>query len=285
MPRTGRVLLGACALFFLLPRPLLSQDVPRFYEENCSACHSIGGGAQSGPDLKGITSRVERPWLIRFMLDPEAVIHSGDPYALKILKEWDESVMPPTEGLTPELAEAILRYIEGESGAPDAAPAPTVTEAASTPERLSAGRALFVGTQRLSTGGPACIGCHRMSGLPGWNGGRLGPDLTEAHARLRGRAGAAAWLANPPTPVMKGLYRQVSMSSEEREALAAFFAVPPGEAPAAPRRRADLQFAGTGILGALLLAGVFAVVWRARFTGVREPFLDRAKRRVSGDQR
>lgn len=284
MPRTALVLLGALSLSLLLPRPCHSQDIARFYDENCSACHTIGAGAQSGPDLKGVTGRADRAWLIRFMLDPEAVIKSGDPYALKILKEWDDNVMPPTEGLTPELAEGILRYLDEQRGGPGTAP-PPVVDAVSTPARVDAGKRLFVGTQRLSAGGPACIGCHRANGLSGWSGGRLGPDLGEAHARLRGRAAAAAWLANPPTPIMKAVYRRAAIGADEREALASFFAVPPGDLPVSPSYRAVFQFAAAGVAGALLATMVFAAAWRTRFSGVRQPFLDRARRRLPGGRR
>ncbi len=290
MPRSVHVRTGALVLLgalLLPPDPSFAQDVVRFYEENCSACHTIGGGAQGGPDLAGVTGRVDRAWLIRFMVDPDAVVKSGDPYALKILRENDDSLMPATEGLTPDLAERLLRYIEQQSGAaPGAAPAVVQGEQPPSPEEVEAGRALFVGTTRLARGGPACLGCHHLSGVEGIDGGRLGPDLALTHTRLRGRAGVDAWLANPPTPVMKAVYRRASMDDAERHAFVALFAaVAERKASSAPRRLLDARLAATALGAAALATLAMGFVWRRRFRGVRQPYVDAARRRLPGDQR
>jgi mono/diheme cytochrome c family protein len=279
------LLLGVSVLLLSVPRPAASQDVALFYEENCSACHTIGGGPQGGPDLHGVTGRVDRQWLLRFMLDPEALVKSEDPYALKIVEEWNGDVMPATEGLTPELAGALLRYIEEQSGAPAASHDPSVAEEMATPEKVEAGRQIFVGARGLAEGGPGCVGCHRLEGLPGWNGGRLGPDLTAVRDRLRGSDGISTWLGNPPTPIMKAVYRRAAMTHEERDALASLFVASAGRPRTEPGGSPLLQFAGTGVAGALLAAGAIAFSWRRRFRGVRESFVDAARKRVHGDQR
>jgi hypothetical protein len=84
---------------------------------------------------------------------------------------------------------------------------------------------------------------------------------------------------------MKAVYRRAAIGADEREALASFFAVPPGDLPVSPSYRAGLEFAFTGVAGACLAAMVFAAAWRRRFSGVRQPFLDRARRRLPGGQR
>ncbi len=255
--------------------PLSAQDPATFFDENCAPCHTIGGGDQGGPDLKWVTQRHERQWLIRFVLDPEAMVASGDPRAADMVKHWDGAVMPSTPGLTPQLAEAILRFIEQKSNgattasAQDTAPVPVFTA-----DDVVRGRALFTGTARLAAGAPACITCHAAGeegGVAG--GGRLGVDLTQVSARLRGARGVANWLEAPPTQMMRALVRRSPLTPDENRALTAFFEEVRGRQPPPPRARAA-RFAGAGL--GLAVAGLVAIglIWRGRFRGVRRPLVD-----------
>lgn len=81
-----------------------------FASKNCSECHTIGGGIEIGPDLKGITKIREIQWLRRMILDPEEM-EITDPLAKKLYQEYEEVGMP-TEELTEEELEAIIKYIE-----------------------------------------------------------------------------------------------------------------------------------------------------------------------------
>ncbi len=81
-----------------------------FENKGCSECHTIGGGVEVGPDLRGITQKRDRKWLIRMILNPEEM-EQIDPLAKKLYQEYDEAGMP-TEELSEEEAEAILKYIE-----------------------------------------------------------------------------------------------------------------------------------------------------------------------------
>ncbi len=47
------------------------------FEQKCQGCHSIGGGQIVGPDLKGVTSRRDRDWLISFITSPDQLIAQG----------------------------------------------------------------------------------------------------------------------------------------------------------------------------------------------------------------
>jgi hypothetical protein len=59
----------------------------------CAACHTIGGGKLIGPDLKGITERLDRDWLKRFINNSTEVINSGDEYAVKLFEEYNKIPM------------------------------------------------------------------------------------------------------------------------------------------------------------------------------------------------
>src|SRR6266545_4951688 len=57
------------------------REAADFFRQNCVSCHTIGGGRLTGPDLKNITQRKEREWLIEFLQSPQAMMDKGDPYA------------------------------------------------------------------------------------------------------------------------------------------------------------------------------------------------------------
>lgn len=85
------------------------------FQNGCSACHSIGGGDQLGPDLLGVTERRQRNWLERFILVPDEVLDAGDPIANELLKKY-KGVRMPNLGLARDEVADILAYIETKTG-------------------------------------------------------------------------------------------------------------------------------------------------------------------------
>lgn len=256
----------------LVPVAAGAQDAARFYEDNCAVCHTIGGGDQAGPDLKGSTDRRDRRWLIGFLLDPERVINSGDEYATKLVAQWGGAVMPATDGLTREMAGELVEFIERRSrhtaGAP-AAPPP----AAFTDEERARGLDIFTGRARLTNAGPSCLSCHGLGGIGGTAGGMLGPDLAAVHTRLGGARGTTAWLARPPTPMMGAIYRKAGLTDDESRALAALFesAAAATVVPLTTQRRWLLL---AGLAGALAGLAAIGLTWRGRFRSVRRLMLE-----------
>jgi cytochrome c2 len=252
----------------LAARPVAAQDVAKFYEDNCATCHTIGEGPQGGPDLKGVTTRRDRDWLIRFMLDPDAF--ASDPDVARMVKEADGVTMPATPGLTRELAGAILALIEQRSGtAQTSAPAPP--EPPLTAADVALGRDLFVGASRLSASGPACIACHEARAVPEAGGGRLGPDLTGVHERLGGRRGLIAWLGGTPTPMMRAVYKPAPLTREEARALTAFLEDSAARGGPPPSRLSTFVIGGFGVAAAVF--ALVGVVWAKRFRAVRRPLI------------
>jgi mono/diheme cytochrome c family protein len=100
-----RGVLAAALLCLLLARPAAGQQQPPseetigFFRQNCTSCHTIGGGRLAGPDLKDVTTRKDRAWLVRFVLDPKGTIDSGDAYAQQIFREARGVYMQPIPGL------------------------------------------------------------------------------------------------------------------------------------------------------------------------------------------
>jgi mono/diheme cytochrome c family protein len=238
-----------------------------YFEQNCSSCHTIGDGASVGPDLKNATQRASRHWLVEFIRDPDAKIAAKDPYATKIVAEAQGAVMTGSPDVTEEFGEALLEYIDQQSGAPVATAVPVVAGDAAR------GRELFLGKHRLSSGAAACIACHQASGLP-LAGGRLGPDLSSAYQKLGDDRGLAAWLHNPPTRMMSTIFRSAPLTADEASDLTAFLHASTENSAhlsQAPVRRVQ----AIGLAGSLLVFLFAGVIWRGRIAihGVRRQLI------------
>ena len=272
--------LAFCAVFGLVfmnpPMTRAQQDTEAYYKQNCAACHTIGGGKLLGPDLKGITQTRDHEWLEKWLLNPQAVIDSGDAYALKLKDEYGGMVMPATPGMTPQMAESLLNFIAEKSGenseASQASPAQTEPF---TTEQVTEGKALFLGSKRLQDGGASCVSCHAVKSAGGaLGGGQLGPDLTLVYKRLNGRKGLEAWLLSPASATMKPIFNKHPLKPDEISALTAFFEQTSKEAAGEPAGAYRLRFILLGLVGAALGLMVLGLIWRRRIRGVRRALVE-----------
>jgi mono/diheme cytochrome c family protein len=250
------------------------------YRQNCASCHTIGGGRLVGPDLKDVSKRQKKEWLVRFIVDPTGVLASGDPYATKLLAESRNVAMPPVAGMTARRAESLLGLIDAESKLEKSRFASSgVSERAFTPADVETGRALFRGDRALKAGGTACLACHHVGGVGGFGGGRLGPDLSDALARLGGRKALGAWLVAPPTPTMKPLFGAHPLDGETEVLPILAYLKDVSDAHVSSERtgsRVGYVLAGVA-LAAFLLVGM-DVAWKGRFQGVRDALVRRGGR-------
>ena len=257
--------------------PAGAQDAAQFFRQNCTSCHTIGGGRLVGPDLKNVTARRDRAALATFVLGPATAIASGDPYLVQLQQDARGVVMPTIPGLDATLVGKLLDMIDAESALPKSQFAGVqISERPFTQTDVDLGRAIFRGGQRLSGGGPACMSCHTVRGLGGLGGGQLGPDLTRVYERLQGRKGLATWLNAPATPTMQGVFGQRRIADTEILPLVAFF-----ESAA----RQGGQDNRAGLLSFVLLGLGFAAAgivgldsaWRTRFRSVRRALVERRR--------
>jgi cytochrome oxidase Cu insertion factor (SCO1/SenC/PrrC family) len=87
------------------------------FRTRCATCHGIGatdGFARQGPDLLGVTERRERPWLARWLAEPDAMLAEGDPIALELFAAYRNLPMPNMRLAPPEV-EALIEYMHDES--------------------------------------------------------------------------------------------------------------------------------------------------------------------------
>ncbi len=254
-----------------------SEETIAYFQQNCTSCHTIGGGRLAGPDLKGALQRRDRDWLVKFTLDPKSVIDSGDAYAQNLLKEARGVVMPAIPTMTRDRAGRLIDMIEAESKLERSQFAGTqISERPLTAADAELGARLFRGTQRFARGSPACIGCHTTREIGGLGGGVLGPDLTAAYSRIEGRKALAAWLSSPPSLTMAPVYRRSPLDPDEVLAVVAYLQVVAEQgAPPDPPPTLALVLSGCG--GAGLVIFLFDFLWRGRFRDVRRSLVERGR--------
>lgn len=258
--------------------PAKAQDAADFFRQNCISCHTVGGGRLTGPDLKNVTQRKDRAWLIQYLQNPQATIDKGDPYALKLQQEARGVVMPTITGMSVLRAEALLDMLEAESKLPKSQFAGLqMSDAPFTPDDITQGRRIFLGDRHLVNAGPPCISCHTLRGLGGLGGGRLGPDLTRVYERLQGRKNMGAWLFAPATPTMGSVFKTHTLRPEEIMPLVALF-----EDSARKGGQDDstalLNFFLAGLGGVGISLVVCDALWKNRFRSVRRALVSKATR-------
>lgn len=83
------------------------------FNNKCASCHSIGSGKVVGPDLKGVTQRRDRAWLMKWIKDPAAVVNSGDAIAKQLVQEYGRTM--PNPGLDDQQVADVIVYIQSRS--------------------------------------------------------------------------------------------------------------------------------------------------------------------------
>ena len=257
-----------------------SQETADFFKLNCSSCHTIGGGRLTGPDLKNVTERKDKAWLIKFIQDPRASIDAGDAYAQQLVQEARGAIMPTLPTVTKARAEALMNLIEAESKLPKSQfQGVQISDRPFTPADVQRGRDLFLGNTRLKNGGAPCISCHNVNGIGGLGGGLLGPDLTTVFERYDGRKTLSTWLSAPATPTMQATFKETPIDADEILPLVAFFQST-NQMAGGDNSTARINFLLLGLGGTVVLLALFDVIWNKRFRAVRRPLYNMVKEKI-----
>jgi mono/diheme cytochrome c family protein len=197
--RTTACVLGLCAALAMtmLSNPARAVDAKKVFNQRCSACHTFGKGVKVGPDLKGVTARRQRPWLLKFVRSSQKVIASGDPVAVELFRTFKKQRMPDWSDLSPDDVNVIMDWLAADG--PDQKPADERDAELAVAADLARARALFDGRVPLANGGLACSSCHSVREHDRRHGGTLGPDLTDTYLKYRDRA-LTLYLRHPCTP-------------------------------------------------------------------------------------
>ena len=94
------------------------------FNANCKTCHKLDQ-KYIGPALRGATDRNSAAWVKTWIKNSQAVIASGDAYAVALYKEYNNSIMPSYAFFSDTELDGVLAYIEyGDKVDPAAAAAP-----------------------------------------------------------------------------------------------------------------------------------------------------------------
>jgi cytochrome c2 len=200
------------------------------FSTRCATCHTFGKGDRIGPDLKGVTDRRARGWIIDWIRSSTRMIKSADPTAVALFKKYGAQRMPDFD-LTREQVAGLVDYLA--AGGPLADPEHQWRDAATaTAAELLLGQRLFEGQVALASGAIACVSCHTVASR-GVLGGTLGPDLTQAFGRFRDR-GLHQYLQRQCLSRRAGATGRHAVTVSESLALRAFLrASDPGPGPLA----------------------------------------------------
>lgn len=226
----------------------------------CDTCHgisnlSVSHGPTPGADLTHEYSKI----------GPDAL--NG------LLTEPPFSPMNQIYGKSPIMASErrdLIAFLRQED---QAKPAEGPATAPSTPEEITAGKALFDGQVRMQNGGPACATCHTAAGIPFPYGGTMGPDLTREYSKL-GPQGMAVALKTLYFPAMNPLFEKRPLTEVEQDRLAAFFQSIDQKPP--PPSPTMVLLAASIVLLLLFFLWTWLAVGRRRLRSVRRALLERA---------
>jgi nitrite reductase (NO-forming)/hydroxylamine reductase len=188
------------------------------FETKCVACHTIGEGVRIGPDLKDISDKRERDWLVRWIDDPIGMAQN-DPIGQEIFAEYNQVPMAPSFLTEPEIDD-VLDYIDEVSTG-----ALTLVTADQGPIELSEaefdqGRQIFF---------DRCAGCHGTL-----RAGATGPNIQPERTTQIGTMALTATLRHGLPGGMPAWGDAGILSEEEIGIMARYVQLPPPNPPARP---------------------------------------------------
>jgi len=223
----------------LPPSPL--QAAAGAFRMKCAGCHTIGGGALSGPDLKP-TLNWPRENLVSAILRMEQQVGPMSPEEVEgyadLLHAPDARELLDAE--QQRVARARVRDME--------------------PASAPIGQRLFEGRKALANGGLSCAACHAAGG----RGGNLASDLTHSFTRM-GEFGLRSAIEGAHFPVMRTVYGDRPVTEQEAAHIAKYL-----ESVAGQESMSLASLLGAaGFGGAALFLGAMAFGHPRRKQGTR----------------
>ncbi|UCD24350.1 MAG: cytochrome c [Gemmatimonadota bacterium] len=87
---------------------LAARGEKLFQSKGCGACHTIGEGNRTGPDLEGVADRRAYGWIAAMIMDPDSMIET-DPIAKQLLAEYMTPML--NMAVTADEARSMYEYL------------------------------------------------------------------------------------------------------------------------------------------------------------------------------
>jgi len=110
------------------------------FKGNCASCHNVHKDV-TGPALAGVYDKHDREWLYAWIKNSSALIKAGDPTAVKLFNDWNQTPMTAMP-LTNDEIDIVLDYIKVETENP---PVAVVENAAAGGGETSSHMTIFMG--------------------------------------------------------------------------------------------------------------------------------------------
>jgi mono/diheme cytochrome c family protein len=91
------------------------------YKANCTSCHAIDRKV-IGPALKDVIEAEDEAWMIKWIKNSQSLVKAGDPAAVKIFNEYNQSIMSSFPQFSDDDTKNIIAYVKAERDKPKAAP-------------------------------------------------------------------------------------------------------------------------------------------------------------------
>ena len=212
---------AAIALFVLLSSGFAygAQDPAAVFAKKCSGCHTFGHGDRVGPDLKGVTDRRARAWLLAWIRSSQRMVTARDSTALTLFEKFKRERMPD-QTLSEQEIGALLDYFAA-NGPLTAGGGRARHAATAAAAEIAWGRDVFFGTRSAQSGGVSCASCHAVQTDGAPSGGTFGGDLTHAYSRFQDAA-LSVFLRRPCFPRAFPNETAAPLTDEEAFAVKAF---------------------------------------------------------------
>lgn len=249
-------------LFLLTTGNTFGQSGEELFKQKCAACHTVGKGKLVGPDLSGVTKRLEEPWLLKFITSSQAVINSGDDYAKKKFEEFNKVIMPDP-GLKETEIKSILTFIESQGTSTTQTVSNIRPLKDASPDNIEKGKKLFSGEFNMTNNGTPCVSCHNVPGATILGGGNLALDLTNAYTKLS-EAGLTSMIQTQPFPVMKQAFFNAPITDEEVFNIASYLKDVDEKNKYTQQTNEPMNLLYSGVGGLLVLIALITGFWRNR---------------------
>ena len=106
----------------LLSTNLLFADAAegeKLFNANCTACHAINDKVV-GPALKDVIEAEDEAWMIKWIKNSQSLVKAGDPAAVKIFNEYNQSIKSSFPQFSDDDVKNIIAYVKTERDKPKA---------------------------------------------------------------------------------------------------------------------------------------------------------------------